>query len=430
MGFFDSIMTTLVGGAPKVTMPPAIQAQIEQLNYIPFGPERDALQQSIQNTYGITTDQLNNSLGQIQPAINQFGQQAGDIGNQLSGVAKSLQTMGGYNPYMVWGGNPQAKLNDYLKNRESQIAATFNPYGQQGAASQMSQGLMKAQQGRQGITNSGVARRQMEEENLRLMNAKQAAQSQAATEGNNYIAQLWGLYNQGLQGQGQLQSQAANVYGQQGDLASKVPAMQIQAAQTLGALSGNQANQLAGMQSESRTGQQNVANWNAENRQSVYNNYAGAQNTRNVNQASLDAQRRKPGLMDLISPIAQMAIPAAGLFMGGGGGGASGGGGLLSGLFGGRSGGAAQPSGGGGLTGGGQSYGVPSFSQSASPNYSYSGGYTNPYPAPSAFNQNVYGNTPASYGGYSAYGNSGYGNSSYGGRDILGKSYSQQGSMW
>jgi hypothetical protein len=315
MGFMDF----LVGGTPQVTLPPAIQAAVEKLQYIPFGPERDALVSQISNTMGISTDQFNQSLQGLGGVLNQSEQTYGDAGNQMTGISNRMQGFAGSDPYMEYYGNPAAREQSYLAALQQANGAAFDPYGGQGSESQMRQGLMSANQARRGITNSGIARRQDEQEKMRMAVARQEADAKALQQVRQQGVQEAGAYqaakglaSQNLQQAGALQNTRAQV-------ASLAPQQRIQAANLYGNTQNNLGNKLFAAQTEDRTGQQSVASYNTEVQNKVNQDYASAQNQRNAQQASLDASRRKTGLLDVLGPIASLGMQAAGAFGGRGG---------------------------------------------------------------------------------------------------------------
>lgn len=315
MGFMDF----LFGGTPEVTLPPAVKAEVAKLQMVPFGPERDQMIQQIQNTYGISADQLNQALGGLSGVLDTSESIYGNAGNNLQSIAQGMQRFAGNDAYMDFYGNPAAREQQMLAQLQEANRIAFDPYGVQGSESEMRKGLMSANQARRGITNSGVAARQMEQERMRMAAARAAADAgaikdvrqQGLGEASAYQAAK-SLASQNLNNSGDMQVNAAQV-------ASMAPTQRIQAAQLYGNQADINANKILAAQSELRNAQQSVDSYNTEVQNKVNQDYASSQNQMNVNQANLDASRRKPGLMDFVAPIASLGMQAAGSFMGGGG---------------------------------------------------------------------------------------------------------------
>lgn len=319
MGFMDF----LFGGSPEVTLPPAVKAEIAQLQYIPFGPERDALIDRLTTTYGLSSDLYDAELGSLGGYLTKSEDIMQGSVDQMQGISGAMQRFAGADPYMEFYGNPAAREASYLKAMEERNRAAFDPYGSVGSESEQRQGLIAADAARRGISNSGIASRQKEQEMQRYAALKAQADAEA----------VQGARQQGL-GEAAAYSQAKQLastnLGQAGDIqraiatvGSQIPQNRMAAIDKYGNAVNTSAGFIGGAQSEERAAQQSVENYNTEVANKVNQDYAAATNNRNVNQANLDSSRRKPGLMDIIGPLAQTALSAYGAF-GGPGAGAAG----------------------------------------------------------------------------------------------------------
>lgn len=314
MGFMDM----LLGGTPEVNLPPAIKAEIEELQYIPFGPERDALIDRITQTYGISADLFDSELGSLGQYLQRSEDALQGSMDQLQGISNRFQGFAGADPYMEFYGNPAAREQSYMKALQEANAAAFDPYGSVGSESEQRQGLMAADAARRGIVNSGVARRQQEQEQQRYAalraeadaKAIQAARQQGLGEAN--------AFNQAKQLASSNLGQAAGVQQNIAEIANRIPQNRMAAAQLYGNTAMDTGGVLGAAQSEDRAARQSVENYNTEVANKVNQDFAAASNQRNASQASLDASRRRPGLLtDVIMPMAGTALSAAGSFMGG-----------------------------------------------------------------------------------------------------------------
>lgn len=313
-------MDFLFGGSPEVTLPPAVKAQIEELQYIPFGPERDALIDRLTTTYGLSSDLYDAELGNLGGYLTKSEDIMQGSVDQMQGISGAMQRFAGSDPYMEFYGNPAAREASYLKAMEERNRAAFDPYGSVGSESEQRQGLIAADAARRGISNSGIARRQQEQEMQRYAALKAQADAEA----------VQGARQQGL-GEAAAYSQAKQLastnLGQAGDIqraiatvGAQIPQNRMAAIDKYGNAVNTSAGFIGGAQSEERANQQSVENYNTEVANKVNQDYASATNNRNVNQANLDASRRKPGfLTDFLMPMASLGLSAAGSFGGSGG---------------------------------------------------------------------------------------------------------------
>lgn len=313
-------MDFLFGETPEVTLPPAVKAQVHQLQYIPFGPERDALIDRLTTTYGLSSDLFDSELGNLGQYLTKSEDTMAGAVDQLQGVSGAMQRFAGADPYMEFYGSPAAREASYLKAMEERNRAAFDPYGSVGSESEMRRGLMSADAARRGISQSGIARRQQDQEQQRYAALKaqadaealQAARQQGLGEAAAY-AQAKGLASQNL-------GQAADVQGRIAQIATQMPQQRMQAAQLYGNTAMDTGTILGGSQSEQRAAQQEVENYNTNVLNKVAQDYASAQNQRNAAQASLDSSRRTPGFFsDFLMPLASTGLIAAGALGGGGG---------------------------------------------------------------------------------------------------------------
>lgn len=326
MGFLD----TLFGGTPEVTLPPAIMADIEKLQMVPFGPERDALIQKITNTYGISSDQLNQALSGLGGVLDSSERIYSDVGNNLQSIAQGMQRFAGSDPYMSFYGNPAAREQDMLSKLMEANRIAFDPYGQQGAESEMRKGLIAADSARRGITNSGINSRQQEQERMRMAAARAAADAGAIKDVRTQGLGEANAYNSAKQLGSQNLMNAGNIQNMAAGVAQLAPQQRMDAARLYGDTSNVLSNQILADQSEQRNAQQAVDSYNTEVQNKVYQDYASTQNQRNAQQASLDANRRRPGIMDIVGPLASLGMSAAGS-LGGMAGGAAGAAGSIGG---------------------------------------------------------------------------------------------------
>jgi uncharacterized membrane protein len=312
MGF----METLFGGPEKVTLPPAIKAEIAQLQYIPFGPERDALVNRITQTYGISSDLIDTELQGLGQQLTQSEGIYGDVGKGLSGIANMQQQYGGRDPYMEFYGNPAAREASYLKALQEANMAAFDPYGSQGSESQMRQGLISANQAQRGITNSGIARRQEEQEMLRMASARQEADSKALQQVRQQGIQEAGAFNAAKGIASQNLGQAAQTQNMRANVAGMAPQQRMDAAKLYGSTAMDTAGVIGAAQTEDRVGQQNVQNYNVANQNKVNQDYTSTQNQRNIAQGNFDASRQKIGLLPAIGQVMGMAGQIGSMFGG------------------------------------------------------------------------------------------------------------------
>lgn len=309
-------METLFGGSKKVTLPPAIKAEIAQLQYIPFGPERDALVNRITQTYGISADMFDAELGSLGQFLQTAEGEYGAAGQGLAGIANLQQQYGGSDPYMEFYGNPAMREQAYLAALQQANAAAFDPYGGQGSESQMRQGLMSADQAQRGITNSGIARRQQEQEQMRMAMARQEADARALQQVRQQGVAEAGAYQASKGLASENLGQAANTQQARAQVAGMAPAQRMQAAQLYGNTAMDTGNLLGAAQTEDRTGRQNVENYNIQNQNKVLQDYASAQNQRNTNQGNLDANRKQIGIIPALGQVLGMAGQVGSMFGG------------------------------------------------------------------------------------------------------------------
>lgn len=318
MGFMDM----LLGGTPEVNLPPAVKAAIEELQYIPFGPERDALIDRITQTYNISSDLFDTELGSLGQYLQKSEDALQGSMDQLQGISNRFQGFAGADPYMEFYGNPAAREQSYLQALQEANAAAFDPYGSVGSESQQRQGLMAADAARRGIVNSGVARRQQEQEEQRYAALRAEADAKAIQAARQQGLGEAQAFNQAKQLASQNLGHAGAIQGNIADIANRIPQNRMAAAQLYGNAALDTGGVLGAAQSEDRAARQSVENYNTEVQNKVNQDFAAASNQRNASQASLDASRRRPGLLtDVIMPMAGTALSAAGSFMGGGGGG-------------------------------------------------------------------------------------------------------------
>jgi hypothetical protein len=318
-----SLLGSMLGGKKKTELPPAIKAEIANLQYVPFGPERDALIAKIQNTYNISNEEFNSALTGMEGVLT--GSEAANqaTAGNLQGISNQLTTNAGNNAYQQYYGNPAEREQQMLAQLQAGNEAAFNPYGTQGAASQMTQGLLNAGAARKGTINSGIARRQMEEEHNRMNAAKaeanakaiQTARQQGISEGQIYN-QAAGLGNQNLNSAISAQNQIAGLT--QANVGNRMGA-----AKLYGDAQYQGGTQLGAAQSELRNSQQAVQNYNTETQNKVNQDYASAQNQRNFGQASIDSTYTKPNFFNSLSTAIGSGMSIYGMPTGGGAGGAS-----------------------------------------------------------------------------------------------------------
>jgi hypothetical protein len=316
MGFMDF----LLGGTPEVTLPPAIKAAVEQLKLVPFGPERDALEAQIAQTLGLSQGQFNTALSGLGGVLDTSEGTYQSALDNLAGIGGSMQRFAGSDPYMEFYGNPAAREQAYLAALQEANRAAFDPYGSVGAESEMRKGLLSANMASRGITNSGIARRQEEQERMRMAAARQEADAKALQQVREQGIQEAGAYQAAKGLASQNLGQAGNIQNMRASIGQYAPQQRMDAAKLYGNTMMDTAGILGAAQSEKRNAAQAVESYNTEVKNKVNQDWANAQNQMNVQQGSLDASRRRPGLLDILGPIASLGMQAAGSFAGGAGG--------------------------------------------------------------------------------------------------------------
>lgn len=320
-----SLLGSLTSKKSKVDLPPAVKADIEKLNYVPFGPERDALVKDITETYGISSDQLNQSLNEMNGVLNTNQAQNAQNTNNLQGISNQLTANAGNNAYQQYYGNPAEREQSYLASAQAANAAAFDPYGQQGAESQLRKGLLSADAARKGLVNSGIARRQMEQENMRMAAARSEADNKAIASARQQGVNEGQIYNQAAGQATQNLNSAANAQTSIAQINQGNVTNRMNAAKLYGDTAYQTSAQLGNAQSEARNGQQAVANYNTEVANKVNQDYASAQNQRNAQQAGIDMSYTKPNVFNSISNAIGAGMSIYGMGGAGGAAGAAGG---------------------------------------------------------------------------------------------------------
>lgn len=318
----SSLLGSLFGGKKKTVLPPAIKAEIEKLQYIPFGPERDALEARIKNTYNLSNEEFNAALTGMEGVLT--GAEAANqaTAGNIQGISNQLLTNAGNNAYQQFYGNPAQREQDMLAKLQAGNAAAFDPYGTQGAESQMRQGLLSADAARRGTVNSGIARRQMEQEHARMAAARAEADAKAIQTARQQGVSEGQIYNQAANLGLQNLNSAIGAQGQIAGLTQQNVGNRMNAAKLYGDTQYQQGSLLGAAQSEARNAQQAVQNYNTETQNKVNQDYASAQNQRNFGQANIDMNYTKPNIFNSISGAigAGMSVLGAGGGMGGGSG--------------------------------------------------------------------------------------------------------------
>jgi len=294
-----SLSSFLFGGADAVTLPTPIMMSpvMKQAQMVQFGQDRTNLMNNISGMYDTSRTGYNTAMGNLPSQIDTMGGQLNDISGQMGGNANQLSAMGGYNPYNNYYENPAAVYQQDQAARNAAINAAYGNYGSLGGQYQQQSGLMSSDAARRGITNSGYARRMQEDLAGRKAAAEGEARNKGINESNAYLINAGNLYNQGRQLGGNQISQAAAIQNQRASLAQAVPQMYMSYADMGGKYAVQTGEQLGKGQSEARNAQQAIDNYNTELYNNTWQKDIQNLNNRNTNQAQLDANRQRIGII-------------------------------------------------------------------------------------------------------------------------------------
>lgn len=313
-----------------------ISLQLERLGALPKSPARDAAIQQLYSSIAPLQEQSKQAYSSIMPSIGQYGQTAQGLIGKLGDVSSQYLTLGskGANPYLTYYGDPggtEARLSGI---NDQAINSAFNEYGTVGGEALGRIGQVMASNARQGILNSGANRRQMEAEQMRLRQAKNAAQAEGQKFLQGTMQQIFSNYNQGLQGQGQFLQGASNALAQAGNLAGEVPKLNMQAGQLLGQDYRNTLGLQSNMEQQGRNEQiQRQQENNALANQERLARYNQQLNQATTNWQGKNAmQSQTPNFIESMLGGATSAMGMGNLFGGGGSSGGSSSGGL-SGIY-------------------------------------------------------------------------------------------------
>jgi hypothetical protein len=298
------IMETLFGTKSKPTqIGQMLPSLTKNVSTVGFGADRGQLNQGLGNTYNLNTDLYSNSAQGLNAQIANMGNQLGGVAEGVSGYATQLANTANYNPYLDYYNNPAATYQRDQAARQAAIEAAYGNYGSLGAQFQGQSGLLNASAAQRGITNSGVARRQQEQLAERKQAAELEARNKAITDSNGYLLNVAGLYNQGQQLRQTGLGQAGQMKAATADMYTKAPQLQMQATNMYGD-EALKAGQLWGQnQSEWRNAQQASENYNTQLYNQTQANWANAMNNRTMQQANIDSNFKKPGILsDFIMP--------------------------------------------------------------------------------------------------------------------------------
>lgn len=345
-----------------------INLQLQQLGQLPPSPYRDAAIQQLTSSIQPLQQQSQTAYSGITPALNNYTQTANGLVGKLGNVSDQFLSLGakGANPYLTYYSNPGGTEGRLADIQQKSVDAAFNENGTVGGEALGRMGQVMSQNARNGVLNSGMNRRQLEAERMRLMQAK----NQASAEGQKFVQgtmqNVFSNYNQGLGQQGQFLTGASNASAQAGQIANNIPQNQMQAAQLLGNDYRNTLGLQSSMETQARNeqiqreqqnnaivNQQAMAKFNQQGSQAV-SNWQGQntlqQNTPTFGEAALQG----------FSSGMQGALPLGQLFGGSSSSGGSSGGGFLGMFGGGNNNNSNKSSGSNGMTynsyGGGQGY--------------------------------------------------------------------------
>jgi hypothetical protein len=299
----------LLGGNKKTEIAPTANAApwLRDAQMVQFGADRGRLMRGLEGMYDTSRNQYNAGAQALPGQIDAMGQQLQGISGEVQGNANQLTAMGGYNPYMNYYENPAAIFQQDQAARQAAIDAAYGNYGSLGGQYQQQSGLMAGNAAARGIGNSGYARRMQEDLAARKSAGMLEAKNKGIGESNQYLLNAGQLYNQGRQMAGNQIGQAGQLNLQRGELATKAPQMQLQATSMFGD-QANKSGQLWGQgQSEQRNAQQAVNDYNTQSFNKATSDFFQGYNNRNIQQASLDANRQQVGLLPTLMNVAGMA---------------------------------------------------------------------------------------------------------------------------
>jgi hypothetical protein len=153
--------------------------------------------------------------------MDDYYNQSGQDANAMRGTSDQISSVAGYDPYMGYASNPYALRQQQMAEYEKNINAAYGDYGSAGSEMNQRLGLIGSNAAQRGIFGSGVARRQMEQEQLRNQTARQEALAKATTDANKYVLDAGSMYNNARNTSLQGLTQAAAVRGQANDVSAK-----------------------------------------------------------------------------------------------------------------------------------------------------------------------------------------------------------------
>ena len=159
-----------------------------------------------------------------------------------------------------------------------------------GSQYQSQAGQLTGSMAARGLSNSGQAVRMQQDLAARKNMAEQEARQKAIGESNAYTLQAGGLYNQGEQQRNQALNYGAGIEAQRGELATKMPALNIQATDMFGKNALQNVDLWGKNQSEWRNALETMNLYNSKGSNTTEANYIQAVNQAAVQQASLDQQ--------------------------------------------------------------------------------------------------------------------------------------------
>jgi hypothetical protein len=313
---------------PKLPDPVLEQAQV--LADLPASPQRDAYIKQFSQNADAASALYNKTLPTYSGAVDQYAQQAGQIGQSLTGIQNAMLNTASNNPYLNYASNPLALKQEQQGILENYVNQSYDPLGTKGSALQNNLANISGEAARRGISGSGIALRAGQEANLATQGQKAEALTKGLGDINNQLLGWGQLYNQGQQNTLTGQRNAAEIGTQQANIYKSVPDM-------YGTLTSNAAKwnegyglDTTGLEQQGRTEQIQKDMWNKSNAQNVANRNADRQNNFTLSRYNVGTQEAmsRPSVGQAISGIGG-ALAGMGSFggssSGGGGSGSSGG---------------------------------------------------------------------------------------------------------